>query len=66
MHMHDWNNYRNQLLVAATGLGKLSPDTVRGHGILGVAVSIDAGAALVYSMRALDAFDATSEDQATA
>jgi AhpD family alkylhydroperoxidase len=33
---------------------------------LGVAVSINAGAALVYAMRTLDAFDAASEDQATA
>ena len=24
MHMHDWNNYRNQLVAAATGFGKLS------------------------------------------
>jgi AhpD family alkylhydroperoxidase len=119
MQMHDWNNYRNQLLAAATGLGKLSPDTVRGYGILGgagektghldaktrelialavavtlrcdgciavhtaaarkhgagkeeiaealgVAVSLNAGAALVYSMRTLDAFDATTEEQAAA
>jgi AhpD family alkylhydroperoxidase len=119
MHMHDWNNYRNQLVAAATGFGKLSPDTVRGYGLLGgagektghldaktrelmalavaaslrcdgciavhataarkhgagkediaealgVAVSVNAGAALVYSMRTLDAFDATSDGQATA
>ena len=33
---------------------------------LGVAVSINAGAALVYAMRTLDAFDAASEDRATA
>src|SRR5882672_6291383 len=114
MQMHDWNNYRNQLLAAATGLGKLSPDTVRGYGILGgagektghldaktrelialavavtlrcdgciavhtaaarergaskeeiaevlgVAVSVNAGATVVYSARALDAFDAAAE-----
>jgi hypothetical protein len=35
MQMRDWNNYRNRLLAAATGLGKPSPDTVRGYGILG-------------------------------
>ena len=119
MHMHDWNNYRNQLSAAVTGFGSLSPETVKGYAALGgagektgrlgaktrelialavavslrcdgciavhaaaarkhsatkqeiaealgVAVSINAGAALVYSMRTLDAFDATSEDQATA
>jgi AhpD family alkylhydroperoxidase len=119
MHMHDWNNYRNQLVAASAGFGKLSPDTLKGyatlggagektgrlgaktrelialavavslrcdgciavhsaaarkHGAskdeiaeaLGVAVSINAGAALVYSMRTLDAFDTTSEDQVTA
>jgi AhpD family alkylhydroperoxidase len=119
MHMHDWNNYRNQLLAAATGFGKLSPDTVRGYAILGgagektghldaktrelialavavtlrcdgciavhtaaarkhgagkeeaaealgVAVSMNAGAALVYSLRTLDAFEATTEEQAAA
>jgi AhpD family alkylhydroperoxidase len=33
---------------------------------LGVAVSITAGAALVCAMRALNAFDAASENQATA
>jgi AhpD family alkylhydroperoxidase len=119
MHMHDWNNYRKQLLAGASGFGKLSPDTVKGYAMLGaagertghlgaqtrelialavavslrcdgciavhtaaarksgaskeeiaealaVAVSINAGAALVYSMRTLDAFDAASEDQANA
>jgi AhpD family alkylhydroperoxidase len=116
MHMHDWNNYRNQLVAGATGFGKLSPDTIKGYATLGaagektghlgaktrelialavavslrcdgciaihtaaarkygaskgeiaealgVAVSINAGAALVYSMRTLDAFDAAGEDQ---
>jgi alkylhydroperoxidase/carboxymuconolactone decarboxylase family protein YurZ len=83
--MHDWNNYRNQLVAASTGFGKLSPDTVRGYGILGgagektghldaktrelmalaVAVSLRCDA-LVYSMRTLDAFDTTTEEQATA
>ena len=120
MHMHDWNNYRNQLSAAVTGFGKLSPETVKGyaalggagektgrlgaktrelialavavslrcdgciafhtaaarkHGAskdeiaeaLGVAVFINAGAALVYSMRTLDAFEAAaSEEQASA
>ena len=119
MHMHDWNNYRNQLSAAVTGFGMLSPETVKGyaalggagektgrlgaktrelialavavslrcdgciafhtaaarkHGArkdeiaeaLGVAVSVNAGAALVYSMRTLDAFDATTEEQAAA
>ena len=119
MHMHDWNNYRNQLSAAVTGFGKLCPETVKGyaalggagektgrlgaktrelialavavslrcdgciafhtaaarkHGAgkdeiaeaLGVAVSINAGAALVYSMRTLDAFEAASEEQASA
>ena len=119
MHMHDWNNYRNQLSAAVTGFGKLSPETVKGYAALGgagekigrlgaktrelialavavslrcdgciafhiaaarelgagkdeiaealgVAVSINAGAALVYSMRTLDAFEAASEEQASA
>jgi hypothetical protein len=75
MRKQDWNNYRNQLVAAATGFGKLSPDTVSDYGILGGAgvktghldaKTREAGAALVYSMRTLDAFDATSEGQATA
>jgi AhpD family alkylhydroperoxidase len=119
MHMHDWNNYLNQLTAAVTSFGKLSPDTVKGyatvgaagekagrlgaktrelialavavslrcdgciafhtaaarkHGAgkdeiaeaLGVAVFINAGAALVYSLRTLDAFEAASEEQASA
>jgi AhpD family alkylhydroperoxidase len=119
MHMHDWNNYRNQLSAAVTGFGKLSPETVKGYAALGgagektgrlgaktrelialavavslrcdgciavhtaaarkhgagkdeiaealaVAVSVNAGAALVYSMRTLDAFEAASEEQASA
>jgi hypothetical protein len=52
MHMHGWNNYRNQLSAAVTGFG--------------VALSINAGAALVYSMRTLDAFEAASKEQASA
>ena len=35
MHMHDWNNYRNQLSAAVTGFGKLSPETVKGYAALG-------------------------------
>jgi hypothetical protein len=58
MHMRDWNNYRNQLSAAVTGFGILSPETV--------AVSINAGAALVYSMCTLDAFEAANEEQASA
>lgn len=54
--MHDWNNYRKHLSTAVTGFGKLSPETVKGY----------AGAALVYSMRTLDAFEAASEEQASA
>ena len=54
MHMHDWNNYRKQLSAAVTGFGKLSPETVKAY------------AALVYSMRTLDAFEAASEEQASA
>ena len=117
MHLHDWNNYRNQLIAGTSELGKLSPDTVRGyaalgsagsktahldgktrelialavavslrcdgciavhtaaarkHGAskeelaeaLGVAISVNAGAALVYSIRTLDAFDTAGEGQA--
>ena len=114
MHMMDWNTYRQQLAAGVSGLGKLSPDTVRGyaqlgqagaktnhldaktrelialgvaislrcdgcipvhanearkHGAtkeeiaeaLGVAISVNAGASLVYSTRAIDAFDASGE-----
>jgi AhpD family alkylhydroperoxidase len=109
MAMHDWNNYRDQVVAAVGKFGKLSPDTVRGYASLGgagaktgyldaktrelialavavslrcdgcltvhaaaakklgasegelsealdVAVSINAGAALVYSVRTLEAF----------
>ena len=114
MHMHDWNNYRQQLVAGVGSFGKLNPDTVKGYvtlsgagqkaghldektrelialavaitlrcdgcitvhtaaaqqrgatkeevaEVLGVAVSVNAGAAVVYSARALDAFDATAE-----
>ena len=82
MAMHDWNNYRSQIVAGVGEIGKLSPDTVKGYmtlgsagaktghleakklGVtegelaeaLGVAVSINAGAALVYSTRTHDAF----------
>lgn len=111
MSMMDWNTYRSQIMAGVGGLGKLSPDTLRGYvalggagektghldaktrelialacavtlrcdgcitvhtqaavkngaskeeiaEALGVAVSLNAGAALVYSTRALDAYDA--------
>jgi AhpD family alkylhydroperoxidase len=117
MHMHDWNNYRQQLVAGVDSFGKLNPDIVRGYvtlsgagqkaghldyktrelialavaislrcdgciavhtaaarkfgatkdelaEALGVAVAINAGAAVVYSTRALDAFDAAGEVQA--
>ncbi|WP_232318289.1 carboxymuconolactone decarboxylase family protein [Sphingomonas sp. TDK1] len=109
MHMLDWNGYREQVLAGVGGLGKLTPDTVRGYATLGgagaktghldqktreliavacavslrcdgcitvhtdaarkagatpeelaealgVAISLNAGAALVYSTRAMDAY----------
>jgi AhpD family alkylhydroperoxidase len=114
MHMMDWNGYRQQVLAGVGGLGKLSPDTVRGYvtlggagaktghldpktreliavavaislrcdgcitvhtdaarklgatpeeiaEALGVAVSVNAGAAIVYSTRVLDAYAASAE-----
>ena len=39
MHMIDWNNYRKQLATGVGGLAKLSPDTVKGYGLLGQANS---------------------------
>jgi hypothetical protein len=30
MSMHDWNNYRKQLVAGVRDFGKLSPDTVGG------------------------------------
>ena len=64
MHMHDWNAYRQQISAGVGELGKLSPDTVRGYVIaeaLGVAISVNAGAALVYTTSTLDAFAAAQE-----
>lgn len=114
MHMMDWNAYRQQVVAGVGGLSKLSPDTVRGYGMLGgagqktghldakmreliavavaislrcdgcitvhteaarklgatpeeiaealgVAISVNAGAALVYSTRAMDAYAAAGE-----
>jgi AhpD family alkylhydroperoxidase len=113
MHMHDWNNYREQLVAGVGCFGKLNPDTLSGAGqkaghlddktrelialavaislrcdgciavhtatarkfsatkdelaeALGVAVAINTGAAVVYSTRALDAFDAADEVQTNA
>ena len=119
MHMHDWNNYREQLVAGVGCFGKLNPDTVKGYvtlsgagqkaghlddktrelialavaislrcdgciavhtatarkfsatkdelaEALGVAVAVNTGAAVVYSTRALDAFDAAGEVQANA
>src|SRR5262245_13041088 len=112
--MHDWNNYRQQVVAGVGGIAKLSPDTVKGYATLGgagaktnrldaktrelialavavslrcdgcitvhaaearkqgatkeeiaealgVAISVNAGAALVYSTRTMDAFDAAGE-----
>ncbi len=114
MHMMDWNSYRQQVVAGVGGIGKLSPETVKGYAALstagaktaqldgktrelialavavtlrcdgcivvhveaarklgataeelaealGVAVSINAGAALVYSTRTMDAFAAANE-----
>ena len=111
MAMHDWDNYRKQIVVGVGEFGKLSPDTVKGYAALsgagaktgkfdaktrelialavaislrcdgcitvhaaaakklgateeelaealGVAVSVNAGAAIVYSTRTFDAFRA--------
>ena len=114
MHMFDWNTYRQQVVAGVGGFAKLSPETVKGYGAmgmagqktghldaktreliavgvaitlrcdgcitvytdaarkfgatqeelaeaLGVATSVNAGAAIVYSTRALDAFAASAE-----
>ncbi|WP_232830598.1 carboxymuconolactone decarboxylase family protein [Oceanicella sp. SM1341] len=114
MHMFDWNGYRAQVLAGVGGLGKLTPDTVKGYmamggagaktgqldaktreliavacaitlrcdgcisvhteaalkagateaelaEALGVAIGLNAGAGLVYSTRAMDAFAAAAE-----
>jgi AhpD family alkylhydroperoxidase len=111
--MHDWNQYRNDLMTRIGEFAELSPDTVRGYQIasganqgtgrleaktrelislavavttrcdgcitvhvaraiehgasreevaeaLGVAVAMNAGAALVYSARVMDAFEKLS------
>ncbi|WP_093401108.1 carboxymuconolactone decarboxylase family protein [Sphingomonas sp. OK281] len=112
--MMEWDTYRQQVLSGVGGIGKLSPDTVKGYGqlgqagnntnqldgkirelialavsvslrcdgciavhtdaaykhganraelaeALGVAISVNAGAALVYSTRTMDAFSAVEE-----
>ena len=116
MHMHNWNEYRGQVLSGVGEVAKLSPDTVKGYATIGgagaktghldpktrelialavaislrcdgcitvhsaeaaklgvskeeiaealsVAISVNAGAALVYTTRTLDAFDAVTETQ---
>lgn len=116
MHMHNWNEYRSQVLAGVGEVAKLSPDTVKGYAAIGgagaktghldaktrelialavaislrcdgcitvhsaeaaklgvskeeiaealsVAISVNAGAALVYTTRTLDAFDAVTEAQ---
>ncbi|HEV3332183.1 MAG TPA: carboxymuconolactone decarboxylase family protein [Bryobacteraceae bacterium] len=108
--MSDWNGYRQQLMETLGKIGRLSPETIKGYGILsaagsktnhldakmrelialavavslrcdgcitvhtdaaikhgasreeiaealGVAVSVNAGAALVYSARVMDAYE---------
>ena len=35
MAMHDWNDYRSQILARVGEIGKLSPDTVKGYMELG-------------------------------
>jgi hypothetical protein len=47
--MLDWEAYRQQLLATVQEIAKTAPDVVRGY---------YAGAALVYSARTLDAFNA--------
>ena len=114
MHMMDWNAYRGQVVAGVGGLAKLTPDTVKGYGAmglagqktghldakirelisvavsitlrcdgcitvhtenarklgatqeeiaeaLGVAFSVNAGAAIVYSTRVMDAYAASTE-----
>jgi hypothetical protein len=52
--MLDWNQYRQQLLTRIGAFGRQSPGTEA----LGVAIAVNAGAALVYSARAMDAIAA--------
>ena len=35
MAMHDWNDYRSQILARVGEIGKLSPDTIKGYMTLG-------------------------------
>lgn len=55
--MLDWNAYRQELLAGTGEIARMSPDIARGYR---VAIAINAGAALVYSARAMDAFAARS------
>jgi hypothetical protein len=66
--MLDWNEYQKEVGARLGELSKLSPDTLKGYltlsgangktTLLGVAVAMNAGAALIYSTRALDAVEA--------
>ena len=57
--MMDRNAYRSQVLAGVGDIAKLSPDTtVKGYVALGVAISVNAGAALVHSIRVMDAYAA--------
>jgi AhpD family alkylhydroperoxidase len=119
MHMMDWNQYRQQVISGVGNLAKLTPETVKGYGAmglagaktghldakmreliavavsitlrcdgcitvhtenarklgasleevaeaLGVAASVNAGAAIVYSTRTLDAYQSSVEAAKTA
>lgn len=73
--MLDWNGYREQLLQGIARLGRLSPGTVRGYReLIAIAVGVtrqcdgcitthvhNAGAALVFSARAMDAVAASAD-----
>lgn len=112
--MYNWDEYQQQLLATIGEMAKISPDTVRGYGLisgagaktghlddktrelislavavtrqcdgcitihtdaavkhgatreevmeaLGVAIAMNAGAALVYSARVMDAYNAKTE-----
>jgi len=61
--MLDWNDYHRQILATLAQLGRLSPEEIAEA--LGVAVAVNAGAALIYSTRVLDAA-ASAEDGAKA
>lgn len=58
--MLDWNDYQKQVLATVAELGRSTPGTVRGYRELS-----NAGAALIFSTRVLDAYAAKSEATAT-